>query len=112
MLSENILENSLWDSLVFSRVKDQIGFDRLRFMVTGSAPIADETLIALRVIFGVPVIQGLGLSETGGGICCSFMQDQSTVGHCGGIICCSEARVAVLSIFTYSSFRCLKWVIL
>ena len=78
---------------MFSKVKATLGFDKIKFMVTGSAPIGDECLIALRVIFGVPVIQGLGLSETGGGICCSFMMDQSTVGHCGGIICCSEAHV-------------------
>ena len=55
--------------MLFNTVKATLGFDRIKFMVTGSAPISDECLIALRVIFGVPVIQGLGLSETGGGIC-------------------------------------------
>lgn len=74
-------------------MRAKFGFDRIKFMVTGSAPIADECLLALRVIFGCPVAQGLGLSETGGGICCSFFQDNATVGHCGGIICCAEERV-------------------
>ena len=78
---------------MFNKVKETIGFDRMKFMVTGSAPIGDECMIALRVIFGCHVIQGLGLSETGGGICCSYMHDMATVGHCGGIICCAEARV-------------------
>lgn len=97
---------------MFSKVKAKLGFDKIKFMVTGSAPISDECLIALRVIFGVPVIQGLGLSETGGGICCSFMMDQSTVGHCGGVICCSEARVGERKRkerMMDSWCRCRKW---
>ena len=89
------MEHAFYDKLVFNGVKETLGFDRIRFMVTGSAPISDECLILLRVIFGCPVIQGLGLSETGGGICCSIMHDMATVGHCGGIICCAEARVGV-----------------
>ena len=50
---------------MFSGVKETLGFDRIRFMVTGSA------------------------------ICCSSMHDMATGGHCGGIICCAEARVGV-----------------
>ena len=85
----------VWDALVFRPILRAVGLDNVRAMVTGSAPISDECLILLRVIFGCPVIQGLGLSETGGGICCSYMHDMATVGHCGGIICCAEARVGV-----------------
>ena len=72
------MEHAFYDKLVFSGVKETLGFDRIRFMVTGSAPISDECLILLRVIFGCPVIQGLGLSETGGGICCSYMHDMAS----------------------------------
>ena len=95
--------------MLFNTVKATLGFDRIKFMGTGSAPISDECLIALRVIFGVPVIQGLGLSETGGGICCSYMRDQSTVGHCGGVICCSEARVGEAGGVERSWCRCRRW---
>ena len=80
----------IWDKVVFQGIRAKVGLDQLRFMITGSAPITDDCMIALRVIFGCPVIQGLGLSETAGGICCSFMYDTATLGHCGGIICCAD----------------------
>lgn len=97
MLTEGRLDHPLWDKIVFKGVREAVGLDNLHFMITGSAPIADDCMAALRVIFGCPVIQGLGLSETGGGICCSFMNDTATLGHCGGVICCAEARVRVIS---------------
>ena len=87
------LDHPIWDKLVFKTVNETIGLENIRFMITGSAPISDDCLAALRCIFGCPTIQGLGLSETAGGICCSFMRDTATLGHCGGIICCAEARV-------------------
>ena len=102
LLHENRLDHPVYDKLVFKKICSVIGLDRLKFIVTGSAPITDDCLIALRVIMGCPVIQGLGLTETGGGICCSYFQDNCTVGHCGGIICCGEARLVSVPEMGYS----------
>ena len=54
------LEHPLWDRLVFSKLRQRLGFDRLRHIGTGSAPIAGHVLDWLRVVFGVPVTEGWG----------------------------------------------------
>lgn len=96
----NTVSHSFFDRIIFNKIRQKVGFDRLRFMVSGSAPLSSEYMDYLRVFFCCPVIQGLGLTETAGGICCSFFQDNSTSGHCGGVIQCAEARVS-LSLFFF-----------
>lgn len=90
------MEHAFYDKLVFSGVKETLGFDRIRFMVTAPAPISDECLILLRVIFGCPVIQGPGASArraaASAARTCTTWPPWATA---GGIICCAEARVGV-----------------
>ena len=97
--TKNTVTHPFFDQLIFSKIRAKVGFDRLRFMVSGSAPLSSEYMDYLRIFFCCPVIQGLGLTETAGGICCSFFQDNSTSGHCGGVIQCAEARVSLVSSF-------------
>ena len=49
-----IRQDSVWDKLVFKNVRKQLG-DRLRFILTGSAPIEGDVLTFLRVALGIPV---------------------------------------------------------
>jgi long-chain acyl-CoA synthetase len=51
-LRKNILTHKFYDAKVFSKVKARMGFDRVRLMVTGSAPIAPHVMDLLRAIFG------------------------------------------------------------
>jgi len=55
----------LLNKLVFDKFKEGLG-GRVRFMVSGGAPLSATTAEYLHVCFGVPVLQGYGLTETCG----------------------------------------------
>ncbi|KAA8493489.1 Fatty acyl-CoA synthetase A [Porphyridium purpureum] len=73
--------SGLWDGLVFSKVRARL-LPRVRMVVSGSAPLNPKTNNFLKVIFNCPVMQGFGLTETVGGLICSYPLSMS--GTCGG----------------------------
>jgi len=56
-------ETPLWNAIVFKKFKGALG-GRVRFIVTGGAPLSRECGEFMKVCFGVPVIQGYALTET------------------------------------------------
>eukprot|EP00449_Zooxanthella_nutricula_P019160 CAMPEP_0198540486 /NCGR_PEP_ID=MMETSP1462-20131121/53224_1 /TAXON_ID=1333877 /ORGANISM="Brandtodinium nutriculum, Strain RCC3387" /LENGTH=682 /DNA_ID=CAMNT_0044270595 /DNA_START=54 /DNA_END=2102 /DNA_ORIENTATION=- len=60
-------QHGLWDRLVFNKIKERVGLDRVRVIITGSAPIADHVLDFLRIVFACPVLEGYGMTETAAG---------------------------------------------
>eukprot|EP01062_Namystynia_karyoxenos_P062552 TRINITY_DN55454_c0_g1_i1.p2 TRINITY_DN55454_c0_g1~~TRINITY_DN55454_c0_g1_i1.p2 ORF type:complete len:682 (+),score=243.58 TRINITY_DN55454_c0_g1_i1:107-2152(+) len=86
------LKHPVWDALVFNPAKKRIGFDRVRLMVTGSAPIASHVMTFLRVFFGVPVHEGYGQTESSAAITFTAADD-FTVGHVGAPLPCNETRL-------------------
>jgi len=52
-------------------------------MVTGSAPIAADVLDFLKVVFCCNIVEGYGMTESGGASSITF-PDESTSGHVGG----------------------------
>ncbi|EOD05406.1 long-chain-fatty-acid-CoA ligase [Emiliania huxleyi CCMP1516] len=54
-------EHRLYDALIFSKVRRQLGLDRCAKMLCGSAPIAADVKDFLRVAIGAPLIEGYGL---------------------------------------------------
>jgi long-chain acyl-CoA synthetase len=92
-LDDNILHHSLWDAIIFNKLKASIGLDRCRFMITGSAPIGNHVLRFLRAAFGIPVAQGYGLTETSAGTCITDLKDHSTDAHTGPPCVCSEVKL-------------------
>ena len=51
MLKYNVVE-SFWDAIVFNKVKAKCGLENVKFMLSGSAPLAEDLMLKLRVIFG------------------------------------------------------------
>lgn len=54
----------LYDWLVFDKVKQALG-GSLRCLASGAAPLSGELSEFLQVCFGVPILEGYGLTETG-----------------------------------------------
>lgn len=75
------LEKWLWDAVVFKSVRAAVG-GRVRFMLSGGAPLSGDTQRFMNVCFGVPVGQGYGLTETCAGGCFTEWNDTS-VGRVG-----------------------------
>uniref|UniRef100_A0A1I8JJY1 Long-chain-fatty-acid--CoA ligase n=1 Tax=Macrostomum lignano TaxID=282301 RepID=A0A1I8JJY1_9PLAT len=61
-----IRKNSIWDSLVFSKIQASTG-NRIRLVIVGSAPLAEKVMRFSRAAFGCPVVEGYGQTETTGG---------------------------------------------
>ena len=51
--------HGLWDPLIFNKTAKVLG-GRVRYMVTGSAPISKEVLDFLKVCFCAPILEGYG----------------------------------------------------
>lgn len=51
------------DEMIFSRIREGLGLDQLKFFVSGGAPLSMETARFFRVL-GLEVIEGYGLTET------------------------------------------------
>ncbi|XP_049849897.1 uncharacterized protein LOC126320447 isoform X2 [Schistocerca gregaria] len=74
---EKGLETPMWDWILFNRFKQSLG-GHIRFLVSGSAPLSAETQNFIRVCFGVPLIQGYGLTESCSSGMVQTLEDMST----------------------------------
>jgi len=95
------LTNTLWDKLVFGKIKSIFG-GRVRLMITGSAPLAGDVLKFLRIVFACPIVEGYGQTETCGG---SFltMPDDSGYGYVGGPVPTLETKLVDVPDMNYLS---------
>lgn len=76
------LVHSIFDSLVFQKMKDMLG-GKVRIMITGSAPISGDVLDFLKICFCCPIYEGYGMTETCAGSVTTFANDPTT-GIVGG----------------------------
>jgi long-chain acyl-CoA synthetase len=60
---------------------------RLRFLLSGGAPLSSEVKNFLTVVFSTPVFEAYGLTETSGVLSCSAQWDTKG-GHVGGVLPC------------------------
>lgn len=73
--------NTIWDQLVFSKIRKSFG-SRIRIVITAGAPISADLLQFTRAAFCCPVLEGYGSTETCGAITSSMFGDLGG-GHVG-----------------------------
>lgn len=80
------------DELVFSKLRDKLGLDQLRWAVSGAAPIPKETL-AFFLALGIPLSEVWGMSELS---CIATVShpSESKLGTVGKLVPEMEGRIA------------------
>eukprot|EP00842_Homolaphlyctis_polyrhiza_P004935 jgi/Hompol1/5442/HPOL_001936-RA len=73
-LKYGVATHALWDALVFSKIRATLG-GRVKWMLTGAAPISRDVVDFLRICFSTVVNEGYGQSEGTGGSACSILED-------------------------------------
>ncbi|GFP89804.1 long chain acyl-coa synthetase 9 chloroplastic [Phtheirospermum japonicum] len=85
------LERFLWDLFVFRKVRAILG-GRIRFILSGGAPLSSDTQRFINICLGAPIGQGYGLTETcAGGTFSEY--DDTTVGRVGPPLACSIIKL-------------------
>ncbi|KAK7185522.1 hypothetical protein DPSP01_001863 [Paraphaeosphaeria sporulosa] len=92
----------LYDRIWSKKVAAGLGLDRVRTMVTGSAPIDPSLLQFLRIVFSNNFSQGYGLTET---YAIGVVQSEGdfSAGSCGGPAPCAEVCLLDVPDMEYSS---------
>ncbi|OJD12742.1 hypothetical protein AJ78_06720 [Emergomyces pasteurianus Ep9510] len=80
----------LYDRIWSKKVAAGLGFDRMRTMVSGSAPLDQSLHQFLRIAFACTILQGYGLTETYATGICQIPSDLSA-GNCGHLHPATEA---------------------
>lgn len=83
--------HKFYDNVVFKDIRNLTG-GRVRMMITGSAPIAGEILTFLKAVFGCPLMEGFGQTETSAPASLTFIHDPVS-GHVGGPLNCCKFRL-------------------
>ncbi|XP_022099327.1 long-chain-fatty-acid--CoA ligase 1-like isoform X2 [Acanthaster planci] len=79
-----VRNDSIWDKIVFRKVQGLLG-GRVRWIITGSAPLSTDVITFLRVVFGCLVSEGYGQTECTACATLTALADMST-GHVGAPI--------------------------
>lgn len=89
-LMERGLPSGFLDSLVFNKIKEQVG-GRFRIGLAGGAPLATETQKFLSATIG-PILNGYGMTESCG-MCCIMTPENFSFGSVGGPVPCCEIKL-------------------
>jgi len=93
-----IRRNTIWDLLVFKKVQAKLG-GRVRFIVTGAAPISEKCLTFLRCALGCPVVEGYGQTECTAGGTMTWPGDKP--GCVGPPMVCGEIKLDTVADMKY-----------
>ncbi len=77
---------------IFRKLKERLGFDRVRLAFSGAAPISPDVLRFFQGI-GVPLREGYGMTE-GTGVTCSNQGDRVRIGTVGQPLPGVEVKIA------------------
>jgi long-chain acyl-CoA synthetase len=78
----------LLDKLVFSKVAQRFG-GRVRYLLSGGAPLSGDTHEFINICVCAPVLQGYGLTETMSGGTITHPDDRTT-GNVGAPVACAQ----------------------
>lgn len=85
------LSNGFWEKIAFKKVRKSVG-NRVRLMVSASAPLNGEILRFLRMVFSCPIAESFGITETAGA-CFITNSSDTEVEHIGGPLPGFEAKL-------------------
>ncbi|KAI8062703.1 hypothetical protein BC940DRAFT_308158 [Gongronella butleri] len=91
----------LWDRLVFGQIRSKLG-GRLRFILSGSAPVSPDVMDFMRICFSANVFEGYGQTENYCGGCLTLNGD-TTSGVVGVPFPCSEIKLVDVPDMEYFS---------
>lgn len=100
-VKKGVYTSKLYDKIVFSKFKEIFG-GNVRFMINGSAPIADDVIDFLQACFCVPIVEGYGMTESCGGSIVSAPGDRVS-GHVGGPMSNTKVKLKDIPEMGYSS---------
>jgi len=92
---------SFWDTLVFSKIKARLG-GRVRWILSGSAPLDTKLAEFLKICFGCPILEGYGLTENFAGAFITHL-NETQFGHVGSPLGCIEVKLQDIPEMDYSS---------
>ena len=96
-----IRRNSFWDRLVFRKIQALLG-GRVRYLVTGSAPIPKEVLRFMRISLGCQVFEGYGQTEAHAASCLT-VPGETSAGHVGPPLPCVMIKLVDVPEMNYFS---------
>lgn len=99
-LKRNKYTHPVYDHIVFKKIRARLG-GRVRYMLTGSAPISSDVLNFLRICFSCPVIEGYGQTEACAA-CTLTSKEEPSYGHVGTPVCCNEIKLVDVLDMGYS----------
>ncbi|ORX48261.1 acetyl-CoA synthetase-like protein, partial [Hesseltinella vesiculosa] len=91
----------LWDRLVFAQIRSKLG-GRVRFILSGSAPVSPDVMDFMRICFSANVFEGYGQTENYCGGCLTLNGD-TTSGVVGIPFPCSEIKLVDVPDMDYLS---------
>ncbi|PWA65219.1 long-chain acyl-CoA synthetase 6 [Artemisia annua] len=93
--------SSMWDKLVFNKIKDKLG-GRVRYMISGASPLSADVMDFLKVCFGCPVVEGYGMTESS---CVITIMNEKDIlsGHVGAPLSCCEVKLVDVPEMNYTS---------
>lgn len=95
------VKHFIYDKLVFAKVRATLG-GRVRFMVTGSAPLSSDVMEFLRITFSCDILEGYGQTETCGASTITEINDYS-LGHVGSPLPCVDVKLIDVLDMNYST---------
>lgn len=93
--------HKIYDPLFFNKTKMALG-GNVRYMISGSAPLLPEVHKFMKVVIGVPLLEGYGQTESTGAAFITHPMDPE-VGHIGGPVSSTEFKLVDIPEMKYTS---------